>query len=529
MGIPSYFSYIIKNHPNIIRNLGFFKNGADFQHLYMDCNSIIYDAVNSIKQLTDDFEKLIIDKVIDHIDFYIRMINPTTTIFVAFDGVAPFAKMDQQRKRRYRTQFLSTLDFGKDTKRNSWNTSSITPGTDFMDKLSSRIYAAFRNSEKKYNVKNVLVSCSDEKGEGEHKLFKHLRNNNFKNDTVAVYGLDSDLIMLSIFHLKYCDNIYIFREAPAFLKSFIPIDTNGKENEPHFLDISHLSTNISFEMACKHTDLHRTVDYVFICFLLGNDFLPHFPAMNIRTHGIQALLDIYRNYIGNFSERFLVSKDNRIIWKNVGIFISQIAKREHEFLSNEYFVRNKMEKRPFPENTPEEKEDYFNNIPIIYRNQEKYICPDEPYWENRYYKALFNVEKNATNIKKICNNYLEGLEWVLKYYTFDCPDWKWKYNYHYPPLFIDLLKYIPNYEKDFLRKNNSNAFSTRAQLSYVLPRSNLYLLPKKSSEFLEKNCHEFYPDTYDFQWAFCKYFWEAHPILPEISIGLLEKWEKQII
>ena len=118
MGIPSYFSYIIKNYPNIIRNLNYF-NDKPNHHLYMDCNSIIYDAVYSMdKQLIDessnvDLENHIINQVINNIKMYIDIIRPTTTIFIAFDGVAPFAKMDQQRTRRYKSLFMSNNSFVK--------------------------------------------------------------------------------------------------------------------------------------------------------------------------------------------------------------------------------------------------------------------------------------------------------------------------------------------------------------------------------------------------------------------------------
>lgn len=536
MGIPSYFSYIIKNYPNIIRNLKYFDDKT-MHHLYMDCNSIIYDAVYSLNQADFDFigfENEVIEIVIKNIKMYIDIIRPSKTIFIAFDGVAPFAKMDQQRTRRYKSLFTNQNSFVKNNipnnNANLWNTAAITPGTEFMEKLSKRIEYEFKYTEKKYHCDNIIVSCSNEVGEGEHKLFNHLRINDFKNDNVGVYGLDADLIMLSIFHLKYCKNVFVFREAPEFLKSSIPIEIIGQNNEPYFLDIEHLASCILNEMSCKFSDNRRIYDYVFLCFFLGNDFLPHFPAMNIRTHGIQGLLDVYRLYIGNHSDRFFIVND-KIQWKNIGIFLNEIAKSEHELLLNEYFLRDKFDKRHFLETTPEEKDDIVNTVPIIYRQKERYICPQEIGWDNRYYKTLFDFTKNNENIKMVCNNYLEGLEWVFKYYTNGCSNWRWKYNYHYPPLFSDLCKFVPHFEMDFFDINNkpnkNKPFSKLAQLCYVMPKSNLELLPKNICMFLKTNYSELYPDEYDFEWAFCRYFWEAHPLLPDIPLKLLEQWEIQ--
>lgn len=545
MGIPSYFSHIIRNYSNIVRNLRFFKEivGFRFEHLFMDCNSIVYDAVHSLEKRVNageiaqdsDLDTIIINDVIQKIDAYISIIRPSKTIYVAFDGVAPFAKMEQQRTRRYKSHFISNVQFTDAALPPpfAWNTSAITPGTRFMEKLSNRLNYHFKNSEQKYNVKSTIISSSDVPGEGEHKLYSYIRDNNLINDNIAVYGLDSDLIMLSIFHLEYSKNIYIFREAPEFLKNSIPIDSRGDNgNEPHFLDIRLLANSILSNMNCEHSHAGRIDDYVFLCFLLGNDFLPHFPAMNIRTHGIDVLLDMYRIYIGRHPDKFLVSRSSgKIYWKNLSLLVNEIAKKEHEFLMQEYFVRDKLDYRKFPETTPAEKEQVFINAPIIYRHDEKYICPSENHWEDRYYKLLFSTYRKPNHIKPICINYLEGLEWVFKYYTGVCPDWKWKYNYHYPPLFGDLCKYVPHYDTDFLHAiltaNSKRPFSPYVQLSYVLPNSKLDLLPKDIAQFLKSNYKDLYPEKYDLCWAFCRYLWEAHPLLPEISVDLLEQWDRQ--
>ena len=553
MGIPSYFSYIIKNYANIIRNLRFFTSNNDvkFDHLYLDCNSIIYDSVRALEQSQPlvraleqsqplvraleqsqpgqpvkprpDFEDAVIKSVIEKLHVYVGFIRPTKTLHISFDGVAPFAKMDQQRTRRYKSHFLSanSVNTVNIEGKEPWNTAAITPGTQFMNKLSKRIKEAFANKEKVLKINNIIVSGSDKPGEGEHKMFEHLRNLGPTTDNVAVYGLDADLIMLSIFHLKYTKNIFIFRETPEFFKHMIPVE--AAPNEPHFLDIHQLSVSILCEMNVRFSDPYRINDYVFLCFFLGNDFLPHFPAMNIRTHGITALLDIYRKIIGNHKDRYLITPTtNQLNWPNIGLFIKEIAKNEKQLLANEYHVRKKYDRFTYSEKTPEERDDILLNAPIIYRADEKYICPDEPYWEQRYYKVLF--EPNPPRVDAICRNYYEGLEWVYTYYNSHCPDWRWKYHYHYPPLFADLCKHVPKPDTALIPPNNNrNPVPPYVQLSYVLPRSQLGLLPPQIEQLLVSNHGELYPLKYGFKWAFCRYFWEAHPILPEITLDFLEE------
>ena len=539
MGIPSYFSYIIKNHSNIIRNLDYHQNikKTKFNHLYIDANSIIYDAYHKLeKERTidklnkDEIETLIIDAVIFNIQKYILYTKPTDTIFIGFDGVAPFAKMEQQRTRRYKSEFLSKLSFkngSQEAPKSMWNTTSITPGTNFMNLLSKRIIYEFSLHESKYAVKKIIVTPSVDPGEGEHKIYDHIRNHISNQDIVAIYGLDADLIMLSIFQLIYCKNIYVFREAPEFGNSVKVNEVSIKL--PLFLNIDLLVSSILTEMDCKYSTYDRVNDYVFLCFFLGNDFLPHFPALNIRTYGIQILVDTYRKCIGNTMDRYLISKERKIQWKNVRILLEEIAKHEKEYIMNEYALRDKMEHRKYEQTTEKEKESLLNNTPIIFRAEEKYISPNDLNWEDRYYKTLLHEPRETQNLKNICNNYLEGLEWVYKYYTHGCPHWKWKYNYHYPPLLVDLIHYIPHYETEFILENNSKPFSPYTQLSYVLPVSQFELLPNKISKYLLTNFSNLYSSKIEFKWAFCKFFWESHVDCKPIPLDILENWDKQFM
>ena len=178
MGIPSYFSYIIRNHSNIIRNLKQLRQSESrgaFHSLYMDCNSIIYDAVNTSsetdKQLfSREYEELLISRVIAKINDIVRTIQPSNTLYIAFDGVAPFAKMNQQRVRRYKNAYMAAIDFhlndGIRFKENNgisgkWSTSSITPGTRFMEKLSDRLSVEYSKGGKSSNSNTYDFSSSN--------------------------------------------------------------------------------------------------------------------------------------------------------------------------------------------------------------------------------------------------------------------------------------------------------------------------------------------------------------------------------
>ena len=537
MGIPSYFSYIIKNYSNIIRQFRHIPNinGVRFQYLLMDCNSIIYDEFrkmeilrNDASYIAKDLENSLIRNVIKKISEYITYISPTKLVYITFDGVAPLAKMEQQRTRRYKGSVLSNINAVVSKKvivNKSWSTSNITPGTDFMKNLTKQIRKSFKGLDKHYNVKQIIVSGTDECGEGEHKMFKCLRQSKITSEeTVAVYGLDSDLIMLSVFHCKYAKNIFIFREKPEFGKHLIPSSAN-EEDECLFLNIQTFSQAILEEMHCDKHDSHRLYDYIFMCFFLGNDFLPHFPSLNIRTTGIDTLLTSYRNLIGKYNDRRFISNNKEINWKWVSLFIKELAKSEHERILGEYELREKWGKRKWLADNDDNRDFTVQSVPVIYRAEENYIYPKKHSWERRYYNTLFNMD---TNVDSICTNYLEGLEWVFKYYTVDCPHWKWRYQYHYPPLLVDLIKHVPNEYRDFITNDSTNVpFSENVQLAYVLPPANHGLLLANVKRDLDSLYSEYSVTDFSFQWAFCRYFWEAHAILPEVSIDVLNEWDKK--
>jgi 5'-3' exonuclease len=183
-------------------------------------------------------------------------------------------------------------------------------------------------------VKKIIISGSDYPGEGEHKIFEYIRDNTseIKNMKTVVYGLDADLIMLTINHLQYCEKMYLFRETPDFIKS---IDKSLDPNLLYVLDIPEFKNNLVYylnndrEATCIAEE-NRVYDYIFLCFLLGNDFLPHFPAINLRTGGMDIIMETYRNILGNSKKNII--QDGKIVWKNLRLLLKDLASNENSYI-----------------------------------------------------------------------------------------------------------------------------------------------------------------------------------------------------
>ena len=591
MGIPSYFSHIVKEYRHIIKDMRTLRHVNNF---YLDSNSLIYDAVKNNptydKTKQKEYETELINMVCAKIDFYVDTLQPRGCVFIAFDGVAPVAKLSQQRDRRYKSWYTSQIqrDIEGEAYKESWNTSAITPGTEFMKKLNTHVSEYYENKNKNANTNTnthpqprYIVSSSMEPGEGEHKIFEYIRKypelHNSPDTTTLIYGLDADLIMLTLNHLYITNNknLYLFRDTPEFIKS---VDSSLDANRDYLLDIPELAVAIVEYMHEQgiHTDkciekdttmqTNRIKDYIFLCFLLGNDFLPHFPAVNIRTEGIKVLLNIYRETLGKDNTKFIINTTtNTIQWKNFYDFIAHIAKSEDSLLMDEHKRRDKAEKRMGYQghpghpghpghqgqgpkqgrnernernNTKSEnsilsqtdevlgtdiyKMDDLLTLPMKERSVEKYINPFSHDWEYRYYKSLFDIQITDERRRQISINYLEGLEWTYNYYTSGCIDWRWCYKYHYAPLFKDLMKYIPHMNATFLERKDKQPIEDIVQLCYVLPRANSNLLPFNVNIVLLDRLGHLYGEDYDFKWAYCKYFWESHADLPTLNIEVLE-------
>jgi 5'-3' exoribonuclease 1 len=284
MGIPGFFSYI-KKHNSIIKNK---LEDISRRHLFLDFNGAIYTV---LKKHNIKTQNALITNVLGYLDTMVRLYPGLFTLYIAIDGVPPRSKIEQQRARRF-----NNANAASSLSEDEFDTNVITPGTTFMYTLCENIKEHVSNSPVYDNI-NVIFSGADVPLEGEHKIFQYIRNNmdsyNINNDQLIIYGLDADLIMLSI--ASHVGNIYLLREKTEYGQYALVFE--GYEFLYLDCDLMKECVIREFEQHLGDIQQHEIIpfldDYVFICFLLGNDFIAKIPWLTIKNGGHDTLMTAY--------------------------------------------------------------------------------------------------------------------------------------------------------------------------------------------------------------------------------------------
>jgi hypothetical protein len=279
MGIPYYVASLLRQHKHIQKDCG--ASPVDVDVLGIDFNCFIHKylaAGNPIGSIVVALNDLLTNTV------------RAKRVYIAFDGLVPYAKMVQQRYRRMKTPEPS--DFDKH---------QISPGTPFMRELADTV---------RFMFPQAVVSDTLERGEGEHKIFTWLRTMTpEQRKDICIYGLDADLVLIAIAQ-SHLGNIQVIRET-----------------ERGFATLS-----ISALMQVLPLDPETYVRMSVLCF--GNDFLPNFAMFSLREDGYGRAM-FYKGNIeaaakdeihilrkrAKDTDRAIVSVDGRALETRMGIHL----------------------------------------------------------------------------------------------------------------------------------------------------------------------------------------------------------------
>ena len=527
MGVPGFFSWLNKKYNNIIFNKS--KQNINYEILLIDTNCLIHPCcfkiLNENINWTDqnELENKMFNYIFEYLDKIINFINPKY-IYIAVDGVAPFSKIRHQRIRRFKSIKDNELVNNIKKKYNKpinkfWSNACITPGTEFMKKLHNKINQYIEN-------KNIIYSSCYEPSEGEHKILQYIKNNNFNN--YVIYGLDADLIFLGLASNK--NNIYLLRESSE-LSEFIKDDDFFK-----LVSIENFKNDIIIEIKSKLnktdviSDEQIIKDFIVICYLLGNDFLPCLPSINIKSkkYGIDFLIEQYIKILNDKLYEFIGLIVNNKINSD---FFFDFIKNLSEF--EDLYFEELADKRKFWKIDKSLIDPYDIEIFKLQYLMFKIYNPINlgidlsDLWKIRWYENNFHINVHPNEMKrfilKICQEYITGIQWIYLYYFDKCPDWHWSYPYHEAPFLTDILILMKEYKISFdICFNEHKPLIPEQQLLCVIPSQLYYLIPKKY-QYLMKEISSplihYYPIDFKLHMLYKDKLWQTYPIIPLININ----------
>lgn len=526
MGIPGLFAWLQKNCPYLIRRVPSNKNliNADRPDvLCLDMNGIFHEACQKVYKYgkykpvssimhpatntgpinTPQMMKQAFYEIGNAVHEIVQFAQPQKKLLIMIDGPAGASKMQQQRSRRYR----SVQDPDK-----RFDSNCISPGTEWMDYLSRYLDSFIRKQVTQSAVwKGLTVIFSNDKvpGEGEHKLIQFVRKHGTPEEKYMFYGLDADLIMLT---LSVQNLLTVGLNPPKF--SILREDIY-RPNTLLLVDISALRQflieELTWGLECSRNSLVN--DFIFLCFLLGNDFLPHSPSIDLIDGGLETLFHSYSTNCEKVNKHLIV---NDAIETSVLQGILQTLALTEKTVLQESTLKDKfadplLEKHIVTSEATATATSSLVTVTVDDEKAESKVTPNKVFhfdaYRTEYYKTKFPSGITST---EVCHQYFRGMEWVYRYYTKNIPSWSWFYPFSYSPFAQEMVQALSTYKtQDFPLHRPPEPFK---QLLSILPPQSKELLPSPFHSIIEK-----FPFEVKVDLAGKKFDWQGVVLVPPLQ------------
>ncbi|KAJ8731787.1 hypothetical protein PYW08_014517 [Mythimna loreyi] len=586
MGVPKFFRYTSERYPCLNELVKQYQI-PDFDNMYLDMNGIIHncshpDDSNPHFRITE--EKIFRD-IFHYLSILFQIIKPKKLFFMAIDGVAPRAKMNQQRGRRFRSaREAEKLEEEAREKgevlptEKRFDSNCITPGTVFMARLHEQLKYFVKHkmsTDPLWSKVKVILSGHETPGEGEHKIMDYIRWSRSQpdydpNTRHCLYGLDADLIMLGM--CTHEPHFALLREEVKFGKT-TQRATSPEETNFYLLHLSLLREYLEQEfISIKDNlpfqyDIEKIVDdWVLMGFLVGNDFIPNLPNMHISNDALPLLYKTYMTVLPTLDGYINEAGDLNL--RRFEVFMQELAKIDKEKFQDTYadlkYFEGKTGRRPNAnerrEYKPNNDETFNVNVEDIKANQpddelqalinatqdmfldDEVLDNEDEYEETSDEEANMEMEfilhkkdyyMNKLDYSKVtaevladqAEGYVRAIQWNLFYYYKGCPSWCWYYPHHYAPYISD-IKGFKDLKIEF---ELGEPFKPFEQLLAVLPSASKQLLPAPFHALMtdeDSPIVHYYPLNFETDLNGKRNDWEAVVLIPFIDeVNLLSAME----
>jgi 5'-3' exonuclease len=502
MGIPSYFRKILQKYPGCCQG----RAPENISGLYFDFNCLIYRCLKNVKlewseETNDAWEGELLEEIKKTIKEVIReayhnSVGLAKKIYLAVDGVVPMAKIRQQRVRRFKSAWLRDQNTnGKE----SWDTNAITPGTEFMDKMV-----------KSLEGNGWEISGVRERGEGEHKIMKKIREDaDGIKGPLLVYGLDADLILLTMLAGEEKKReIWLMREAQEFHWD--------KKEEKKEQDYTYMNMN-EFKMRNQLKNRDQIVNYVGLMSLMGNDFLPHSITHKLGDDGHEYVMEELKRMTYN-KEKWLITEEGKV---RVSI-LKEIATRWAEDEREKLFMMIRKKREQAGRGVLKGMEE-IEGKPLEWMIEKELIDEEGQLMEN--WREIYTNKWVRHDEKEICREYAKGCQWVMDYYLGKNVDRGWMFRSWVPPLWSSLRDNLEGeYEIEWAEGWDVEA---EEQLVMVLPVRSWGLIGRKEYRELPRKIPQMWPIDFGFFSLGRKWLWECEALVPVLTAEYLREKMKE--
>ncbi|XP_045143411.1 5'-3' exoribonuclease 1 isoform X1 [Echinops telfairi] len=568
MGVPKFYRWISERYPclsEVVKE----HQIPEFDNLYLDMNGIIHQCSHPNDddvhfRISDD--KIFTD-IFHYLEVLFRIIKPRKVFFMAVDGVAPRAKMNQQRGRRFRSakeaedKIKKAIEKGETLPTEArFDSNCITPGTEFMARLHEHLKYFVNlkiSTDKSWQGVTIYFSGHETPGEGEHKIMEFIRSEKAKpdhdpNTRHCLYGLDADLIMLGL--TSHEAHFSLLREEVRFGGKKTQRVCAPEETTFHLLHLSLMREYIDYEFSILKEkisfkyDIERIIDdWILMGFLVGNDFIPHLPHLHINHDALPLLygtyitilpeLGGYINENGHLNlprfERYLIklSDFDREHFSEVFVDLKWFESKVGNKYLNEAAGVAAEEAKIYKEKKKSKENSVCwaaldkneSEVTASKSNLEDEAEDDDLFeTEFRQYKRTYYMTKMGVDVvsddfladQAAC--YVQAIQWILHYYYHGVQSWSWYYPYHYAPFLSD----IRNINTLQIHFELGKPFKPFEQLLAVLPSASKNLLPTCYQHLMtseDSPIIEYYPPDFKTDLNGKQQEWEAVVLIPFID------------
>ncbi|KFB52046.1 AGAP004430-PA-like protein [Anopheles sinensis] len=566
MGVPKFFRYISERFPCLSELLR--ENQVpEFDNLYLDMNGIIHNCShpNDADVTFRISEEMIFEGVFHYVEYLFKMIRPQKVFFIAVDGVAPRAKMNQQRGRRFRSadeaqqQLKQAIEKGEEIPSGDrFDSNCITPGTAFMVRLQKALEHFIQvkiATDVLWKACTVILSGHETPGEGEHKIMEYIRHAKAQpgfnpNTRHCLYGLDADLVMLGLCtHERYFS---LLREEVKFGKNDKKT-TVLKDIRFYLLHLTLLSEYLELEFASIRDklsfgfDIHKLIDdWVLLVYLVGNDFIPHLPHLHINENALPTLYKAYMDVLPQLDG--YINEGGILNLPRLQMLMRRLATFDRDMFMERYTDLKYLEGKCGNDNleafdmsaseiigssdvdrdlmalimssemldSDGEEGEAPATLADIEDDPELFEKEFQSYKRNYYMTKMGYADFTEEVRAEQAECYVRALQWTLHYYYRGVVSWSWYYPHHYAPFISD----IDNFDHLVLTFEKACPFLPFQQLLSVLPAASKSHLPVAYHHLMTDPAspvYDFYPPEFSTDLNGKQQAWEAVVLIPFID------------